>query len=81
MKLRFLGQAYFQFRQQIPSIASKNIVCYRGHKYNLRVPMAISPPPSPRSQMSAVVYKYRGISYVVERYKFPSSPNKTPVFC
>ena len=78
MKLRFLKQIYTKL-QQHPAIPSKNIACYRGHQYNLRVPVAISQSPPPESQMSAVIYKYRGISYVVERHQFPTA-KKTLVY-
>ena len=81
MKLRFLGQTYSQSRQQIPTIASENTACYRRQQYNLRVPVTISQSRSRPTQMSAVVYKYRGVSYVVERHQFPTKPNKTLVDC
>lgn len=81
MKLRFLGQTYFQFRQQMTTIVSEKTACYRGQQYNLRVPVAISQSRSRPTQMSAVIYKYRGVSYVVERHQFPTKPNKTLVDC
>ena len=40
-KLRYRGQTYFLSHQQIPTIASGNTACYRGHKYDLHVPVAI----------------------------------------
>ena len=80
MKLRFLGKLYSQFQQQVPTISSKNTACYRGHKYDLRVPVAIDQPQTPDSQMSAIIYKYRGVSYVVEHHRFPE-PKKTLVHC
>lgn len=80
MKLRFLGQAYFKLQPQIPSVPSKNTACYRGRKYSLHVPVAHQPQSSD-SRMSAVIYKYRGVSYVVERYQFPTKPKKTLIHC
>ncbi len=77
MKLRFLGQTYSQFPQQISTIPSENIACYGRQQYNLRVPVLISRPRSPDSQMSVFIYKYCGVSYVVERHHFPTKPNRT----
>ena len=79
MELHFLGQAYSQSQKHILTIASGNTACYRGRKYDLRVPVAIDQPQTPDSQMSAVVYKYRGVSYVVEHHQFPIKHNKTLV--
>ena len=80
MKLRFLGRTYFQFPQQIATIPSENTACYRRQQYNPRMPVLISQRRSPGSQMSAVVYKYRGVSYVIERHH-PPKRNKTLVYC
>ena len=80
MKLRFLGQIYSQFQQQIPTIASENTACYRGQQYNLSVPVAISPSRSPECLTSAVIHKYRGVSYVVEHHQFPTEQNKKLVY-
>ena len=64
--LRFRGIPYFQSDRDIPTISSKNIACYRGHKYNLREPVAIDRPQTSCSQTSAVICKFRGVSYIVE---------------
>ena len=79
MKLRFLGQVYSQLQQNVLTIASKNTACFRGKKYNLRVPVE-NEQRSPESQMSVVVYKYRGVSYVVEHYQSPTK-EKTLIRC
>ena len=69
MKLRFLGQTYSQFRQQtLLTIPSENTACYRGQQYNLRVSLATLHPRTPESQMSVIIYKYRGTSYVIEHH-------------
>ncbi|MFM2310957.1 MAG: hypothetical protein RLZZ04_233 [Cyanobacteriota bacterium] len=81
MKLRFLGQAYSQSQKHILTIASEDTACYRGHKYHLRKLVAINQPQTPDSQMSAVIYKYRGVNYVVERHHFPTKPKKTRIHC
>ena len=80
MELHFLGQTCPLFPKQILTIPSENTACYRGHKYNLRVPMMINQPQTPDSQMSAVIYRYRGVSYVVEHYH-PTKPNKALFHC
>lgn len=76
MKLRFLGQTYSRPLQQISTIASENAACYRGQRYNLRVPVATCQSRLPESPISIVVYKYRGVSYVVERHQFPKQNKK-----
>lgn len=73
MILRFLGQFYSRFQQQIPTIPSNNIGCYRGQPYNIPVPKTISPPPSSKFQLTAVVLKYRGVPFVKEEYSISYS--------
>lgn len=80
MKLRFLGQSYSQSHQQIATIASEYTACYRGQRYNLRMLVATEKSRSPESLTSAVVHKYRGVSYVVERHQFPTKQNKKLVY-
>ena len=75
-KLRFRSQFYSQPLQQFSTIVSKNIACYRGQRYNLSVPVATCPSRSPESLTSAVVHKYRGVSYVVEHHQFPTKQKK-----
>ena len=75
-KLRFRGQPYSQPLQQFSTIASENVACYRGQRYKLRVPVATRPSRSPESLTSAVVHKYRGVSYIVERHQFPKQNKK-----
>ena len=81
MKLRFLGQIYSQFQKHILTVASEQTASYRGHQYNLRVPVATKRYSVPDSQMSAVIYKYRGVSYVVEHHHYPTKLKKTLVRC
>ena len=76
MKLRFLGQRYSQSQQQIATIPSEDTACYRGQRYNLRVPVAACQSRSLESLTSAVVHKYRGVSYVVEHHQFPTKQKK-----
>ena len=76
MKLNFMGQSYSLSQPQLTTIASENTACYRGQLYNLRVPVTISKGRSPESELIAVVQKYRGVSYVVERYQFVEKTNK-----
>ena len=71
MFLRFLGRTYFKFQKRIETIASEDTACYRGQRYNLRAPVAIEKPKTSGSQMSIIIYKYRGVNYVVERHQFP----------
>ena len=80
MKLRFLGKTYFQSQQQIPTIASKTTACYRGQKYNVPMPVETRQLPSKEFLTSAVIYKYRGVSYVVERHQFHTKQNKKLVY-
>ena len=80
MKLRFLGQTYFPSRQ-IPTVASGDKACYRGQQYNRRLPVVnINTQPVESAQVSAIVYKYRGVSYIVERHRVDRQPNK-PELC
>ena len=79
MELRFLGQAYSKLHQDISTITLKKTACFRGRKYDLRVPVITDHCQTPESQMSAVIYKYRGVSYVVEHH-FPTK-EKTLVHC
>ena len=81
MKLRFLGQTYSLFSQQMPAIASGEKACFRGQEYNLRLPVTNSASIESPSQISAVIYKYRGVSYIVERHYFDRQPNKSEVPC
>ena len=76
--LRYRSQAYSKHPQQISTIASENVACYRGQRYNLPEPVTICQTRSPLSLISAVVCKYRGVSYVDERHQFPKQ-NKTLV--
>lgn len=76
MELRYRGQTYSKPPQQILIISSENVACYRGQRYNPPKPVTISKSRSPKSLISAVVYKYRGVSYVEERYQFPGQNKK-----
>lgn len=67
MKLQFLGQTYAQSQPNILTIASDNTACYRGRKYDLRKSVTAGRSPT-LSRMSAAIYKYRGVSYVIEHY-------------
>ena len=78
MELRFLGLTYFKSQKHILTIASEVKTRYRGQEYNRPVPVAIVQPQVPNKRMSAVIYKYRGVSYVKEYY-FPAKPQKTLV--
>ena len=75
MKLRFLGQTYSLSQQQILTTPSENIACFRGQKYNLPVPVTTPSERSRPTELTAVVQKYRGVSYVVERHQFIEQPN------
>jgi hypothetical protein len=78
MKLRFLGQTCSQF-YQYSTVVSENIACYRyrGQTYSRCVPeAAYRQSRSPESLISVVVYKYRGVSYVVERHQFDTNQNR-----
>lgn len=79
MKLRFLGQTYSLSQQQMPTISCDRQACFRGRQYNLRVPVANINSSVSQSQLSAVVHKYRGVSYVVERHFLDDKPNKSQV--
>lgn len=74
MKLRFLGQTYSLSSQQMPTVASENQACFRGQRYSLRIPVANPASIELPSQVSAVIHKYRGVSYVVERGYFDRQP-------
>ena len=80
MKLKYRGQDYHLVQQQVSTIPSKNIACYRGHEYSLRVLMAIEQSQTPYYQMSAIVLKYRGVN-LLKKYQFPSKPPKKTVHC
>ena len=71
IKLRSLDKLFTQSQQQILDVNSKNTVCYRGQYYNPHIP-PVSSLRSPQSLISAVICKYRGVSYVVERHQFPT---------
>jgi len=64
MKLRFLSQICHQFHQQNSTIASEEILCYRGCKHNRPKPMAIDQPQTSYFPTSVVFCKYRGNFYV-----------------
>ena len=81
MKLRFLGQTYSLSSQPMPTVASKNKACFRGQQYNLRIPVTNPASIQSPSQLSAVIYKYRGVSYIVERHDFDRQLNKSKVYC
>ena len=81
MKLRFLGQTYSLSQQQMPTIPSGNKACFRGQQYNLRLPVATPVPVVSPSQVSAVIHKYRGVSYIVERHRFYQKPNQPELCC
>lgn len=61
MQLRFLGQTYSANSNQIRTLTSKHLACFRGQSYNLRVPALVS-----ESQLSVGIRKYRGVSYIIE---------------
>ena len=82
MKLRFLGQTYFFSPRQIPTVASSEKACFRGQQYNRRLPVVnINTKPVESAQVSAIVYKYRGVSYIVERHRVDRQPNKPELCC
>lgn len=83
MKLPFLGQICSKFHQQISTIATENILCYRGCKYNRIVPVPIDCPQTSCSKISIVICTYRGNTYVkiYYHYQFPTKPKKALVNC
>ena len=72
LKLLFLGKTYLQSHQQIPTIPSKNVACYRGQSYNFPEPVNSCQFPGSELQMSVTIYRYRGVPYVkIHYYNFP----------
>ena len=69
MELRFLGQPYSAFPQQLETTNKSEIGCYRGQKYHLRQPRISAETQFKKSYMSAAILKYRGVSYVIESHK------------
>lgn len=76
----FSGQTYSQPQQPILTIASKNIACYRGQKYNVQKPRTSSQFRGSECPMSVTIFKYRGTSYMKPDYQFPEQ-NKKLVEC
>ena len=76
--MKYRGQDYSQSQQQVPTIPSKEVLCYRGRKYYPREPVAINQPQTSDSQISAIILKYRRVFHVKEHH-FPSKPQKTLV--
>jgi hypothetical protein len=77
MKLNFMGQSYSLLQQQVATIASENTACFRGQRYKLRVPVAISQVRSRPTQLTAVVQKYRGVSYITLGNQFYEKPKES----
>ena len=59
MQLRFLGQTYSANSQEVTTVATQQTACFKGQKYQLRVPVQTvqSQPPQ--------LKKYRGVTYAV----------------
>ena len=81
MKLCFRGRVYSQFPKHISTVASDKTASYRGHQYTLRVPVATELYLAPDCQMSAAIYKYRGVSYVVEHRQYPTKQKQAHLRC
>ena len=79
MKLRFLGKLYSRPQVHLETIPSDYTACYRGQKYQLRVPATSIATSSDRYELSVSVRKYRGVSYVIE-HRNPVSP-QAKEFC
>ena len=75
MELRYRGQIYYKHPQQISTIDSKNVACYRGRQYIVPEPVTTCQLRSPESLISAVFRKYRGVSYVDEHHQLPKQNN------
>ena len=60
MELRFMGRTYFASSTKVQTVASEQTACFKGQRYNLRVPVQTSPQ---RSNTS--IRKYRGVAYTV----------------
>ena len=74
MKLQFKGQTYFTANSQVKTVSTENTACFRGQKYQIRIPVT-SPQNCYEHQLSASVRKYRGVSYIVAR-QFPHRPER-----
>ena len=76
MKLQFKGQTYFKANTQVQTVSTDRTACFRGQKYQIRVPVL---PNNPECQLSASIRKYRGISYIVGRRELPDLPESRQV--
>lgn len=74
MKLQFRGQTYFTTDTEVKTVPTEHTACFRGQKYQIRVP--VMPDNSQKSQISASIRKYRGVNYIVEHRTFPNSPSR-----
>ena len=79
MKLRFLGQTYSTASKQMATIPSDNTACFRGQRYNIPAPIVSSSSQLDKSQLTASVSKYRGVSYIVECPKLPLREEQNPL--
>lgn len=64
MELRFLGQSYSASSIRINTVVSEQTACFKGQRYNLRVPV-----PKTQSDRHSSMRKYRGVTYTVEPQK------------
>lgn len=76
--MKYRGQDYSQFQQQVSTIPSQELLCYRGCEYHIPKPVAINQPQIPDFQRRDL-YTYRGVSYTKAYHHFPSKPRKTLV--
>lgn len=77
MELKFKGQTYLTSNNQVKTVATKHTACYRGQRYQIRVP--IMPNTSEEYQLKASMRKYRGIDYIVEHRELPNPPQERQV--
>lgn len=77
MELQFRGQSYFTPNNRVETVATEHTACYRGQKYQVRVP--VMPNTTEEYQLKASIRKYRGIVYIVERKELPDLPHERQV--
>lgn len=75
MELRFLGQSYSASNIRINTVVSKQTACFKGQRYNLRVPVSTT-----QCDRQIGIRKYRGVTYTVEPQKQQSNLEKPTVF-
>lgn len=76
--MKYRGQDYSQSQQQVPTIPSKEVLCYRGCKYYPREYVAIKQLQILNSQRRNL-YTFRGVTYTKAHHQFPTKPKKTLV--